>query len=222
MAWLILSVITAALADSVNPCAFSVLFLTIAFLFSLGKSRQEIIKIGLIYVLGIYLIYLAIGLGILQTLTVFGVPRIMSKIGAMILLFWGGLNLADLLIPNFPIKLRIPDFTKSNLAKLIHKASYSAVFLLGLLVGASEFPCTGGPYLMILGLLHDKATFINGLGYLVLYNLIFVSPLLIILFFGSDDKLHAKVEQWRKTNLKTFELVASIILILMGLVIFYV
>lgn len=211
---MILSVIAAALADSVNPCAFSVLFLTIAFLFNLGKPRREIIKIGLVYIFGIYIIYLAIGLGILQTLTIFGVPRIMSKVGAFILLFWGGLNLADLLIPNFPIKLKIPDFTKSSLAKLIHQASYPAALVLGFLVGASEFPCTGGPYLMILGLLHDKATFINGFIYLIIYNLIFVLPLMAILFLGSDNKLQIK--------LKKFELIGSIILILMGLLILYV
>src|SRR3989338_6909800 len=40
--WLLPLVAVAALIDSVNPCAFSVLLLTIAFLFSLGKLRGHI------------------------------------------------------------------------------------------------------------------------------------------------------------------------------------
>jgi len=62
---------TAALVDSVNPCAFSVLILTIAFLFTLGRDRLNIFKIGLLYIIGIFIVYILIGLGILQTLQIF-------------------------------------------------------------------------------------------------------------------------------------------------------
>lgn len=216
------TIITAALADSINPCAFSVLVLTITFLFSLGKSRSYVLKIGLVYILGIYLSYLAIGLGMLQVLSVLGVPRFMSKIGAIILLAWGGLNLADLFIPDFPIKLKIPDSLHAKIATLIHKAAAWPAFILGVLVGLSEFPCTGGPYLLILGMLHDQARFWQGFWYLILYNLIFVSPLVAILWFSSDPKLHDKVNAWRKSHGRQFEIISSIILVLMGLFILYV
>jgi len=220
--FLIPTVITAALADSINPCAFSVLILTVTFLFSLGKSRSYVLKIGLIYIFGIYLSYLAIGLGMLQVLAVLGVPRFMSKIGAVILLLWGGLNLADLFIPNFPIKLKIPDSLHAKIAILIHKAAVWPAFVLGVLVGLSEFPCTGGPYLLILGMLHDQAKFWQGFWYLILYNLIFVAPLMIILWCSSDPKLHDKVNAWRKNHGRQFEIISSIILVLMGILILYV
>lgn len=216
------TIITAALADSINPCAFSVLVLTVTFLFSLGKSRSYVLKIGLIYILGIFLAYLAIGLGMLQVLSILGVPRFMSKIGAGILIAWGGLNLADLFIPNFPIQLKIPDSLHAKIAILIHKAAAWPAFGLGVLVGLSEFPCTGGPYLLILGMLHDQARFWQGFWYLILYNLIFISPLVAILWSSSDSKLHDKVNAWRKSHGRQFEIISSIILVLMGLFILYV
>ncbi|MBI2037129.1 MAG: hypothetical protein HYT14_02100, partial [Candidatus Liptonbacteria bacterium] len=52
--WLLPLVIVAALLDSINPCAFSILLLTVAFLFSLGRARGEILAIGGIYLLGIF------------------------------------------------------------------------------------------------------------------------------------------------------------------------
>lgn len=219
---LIFPVSLAALADSINPCAISVLLLSVAFLIGLGKPRREVIKTGLVYILGIYLVYLGIGLGILRTLSIFGVPHIMAKFGAVILIIWGSLNLLEQLVPNFPIHLQIPGFIKPKLASLIHQASLPAAFILGILVGASEFPCTGGPYLLILGLLHDRSTFSSGLGYLLYYNVIFVAPLAVILFFSSDSRLHDRTKAWRKSHSKTMEIISSIILIIMGLAILYV
>src|SRR3989338_7590233 len=57
-----------ALIDSINPCAFSILLLTIAFLFSLGALRGNIIRIGIAYISGIFIAYLSIGLGMLSVL----------------------------------------------------------------------------------------------------------------------------------------------------------
>lgn len=215
-------VIVAALLDSINPCAFSILFLTITFLFSLGKSRKEVFKIGIIYIIGIYLVYLLIGLGVLQTLQIFNIPRFVSKFAAIFLIVWGSINLLGELIPGFPIKLKMPEAIHGRLALLIHKASIPAAFIMGLLVGATEFPCTGGPYLMILSLLHDHTKFWAGLGYLLVYNLIFVSPLVVILGLASDPGLHDKVKLWKKANSSQMEIVSSLVFIVMGIIVLLV
>src|SRR3989338_5438751 len=73
----------AALIDSINPCAFSVLLLTIAFLFSIGQARSGILKIGGAYILGIFAAYIMIGLGLLQALHLFNPPHFMAKIRAV-------------------------------------------------------------------------------------------------------------------------------------------
>jgi len=218
--WMLPLVIISSLIDSINPCAFSILFLTIAFLFNLGRNRREIFKIGGVYILGIFVVYLLIGLGILQTLHLFNTPHFMAKLGALLLIAWGSINLINQFFPAFPIKLKIPSIAHHYLAKLMHRATLPAAFGLGVVVGLCEFPCTGGPYLMILGLLHDKATYYSGTVYLLLYNLIFVSPLVVILALASQPQLHEKVKAWRKVNTGQMELIGSLILIGIGALIF--
>jgi cytochrome c biogenesis protein CcdA len=87
-------------------------------------------------------------------------------------------------------------------------------------VGLCEFPYTGGPYLMILGLLHDSATYISGFGYLILYNLIFVSPLVLILLLASNQALLSKVQEWQRSESKTMRFSLGIAMIILGLLIF--
>lgn len=218
--WLLPLVGIAALIDSVNPCAFGILLLTIAFLFSVGKMRSGILKIGGVYVLGLFTIYILIGLGILQVLHLFNTPHFMGKIGAGLLIGLGTINLINEFFPSFPIKLRVPQKVHHTMAKLMNKASLPMAFLLGALVGLCEFPCTGGPYLMILGLLHDQGTYLAGIGYLLLYNLIFILPLIIILLIASHNALLEKVQQWKKSETGHMRIWSGLAMIILGILIF--
>ncbi len=218
--WMLPLVGVAALIDSINPCAFGILLLTIAFLFSLQKTRASILKIGGVYILGLFTVYLLIGLGILQALHLFNTPHFMAKVGAALLVALGGINLINQFFPSFPIKLRIPQAAHNKMASLMNKASLPAVFLLGVLVGLCEFPCTGGPYLMVLGLLHDKATYLSGVSYLLFYNLIFILPLVIILLIASNDALLEKVNAWKKSETKHMRLWGGIAMVVLGLIMF--
>ena len=219
--WLFPLVAVSALIDSINPCAFSILLLTIAFLFNMGRARHQILQIGGVYILGIFLIYLAIGLGILHALHLFNTPHFMAKVGAAILILWGGINIINEFFPAFPIKPRIPRSAHRQMAQLMEKGSLPAAFMLGGLVGLCEFPCTGGPYLMVLGLLHDGATYLKGFGYLILYNLIFVSPLVVILLIASEKQLVEKVQGWRKRETKIMRLGAGFAMMMLGALIFF-
>jgi len=101
----------------------------------------------------------------------------------------------------------------------MNKASLPAVFLLGVLVGLCEFPCTGGPYLMVLGLLHDQRTYFSGVGYLLLYNIIFILPLIVILFIASDNALLQKVSAWKKSETKHMRFWGGIAMVVLGIII---
>ena len=218
--WLLPLVAVSALIDSINPCAFSILLLTIAFLFSIGKLRSGILKIGSVYILGIFLAYLLIGLGLLQTLHIFSTPHFMAKLGATLLIALGFINVINEFFPAFPIKLRIPHAAHRKMAELMEKASLPTAFLLGGLVGLCEFPCTGGPYLMVLGLLHDQATYLKGVGYLLLYNVIFILPLAVILLMASDRALLEKVRAWQQKENRLMRLGGGIAMIILGAIIF--
>ena len=213
---------TAALVDSVNPCAFSVLFLSITFLFGLGKSRRDIVKAGLVYIFGIFITYVLIGLGILKVLSLFNIPHLMSLIGASAIIAFGLVGLINEFFPNFPIKLKIPKFAYSNIAKLLEKATLPTALLLGFVVGLFEFPCTGGPYLFVLGLLHDQNNFLKGLVYLLFYNLIFVLPLIIILAISVNKKVLQVVDSVRRAETKQARIWLALIMILLGSLVFMI
>lgn len=219
--WIFPLVVIAALIDSINPCAFGILLLTVAFLLSLQKTRLGILKIGSAYILGLLAVYILIGLGIFQALHLFNTPHFMAKVGAALLIVLGGINLINEFFPSFPIKLRIPQAAHTKMATLMNKASLPAVFLLGGLVGLCEFPCTGGPYLMVLGLLHDQGTYLAGVGYLLLYNLIFILPLVIILLIASDRAVIEKVKTWKKLETHHMKLWGGIAMVILGLLIFF-
>jgi cytochrome c biogenesis protein CcdA len=213
----------AALLDSINPCAFSVLFLTIAFLLSLGHKRSKIISVGLAYIAGIYAIYITIGLiGIWALQKVNPVPGLMSKIGGIAIILFGIVGLINEFFPNFPIKLKMPEFSHKYLGKFIEKATFPAAIVLGFLVGIFEFPCTGGPYTFILGLLSDISNRSAGIMYLVYYNFIFVLPLLVILFIVTDQVVLEKLDKIRRMETKKGRLWVATAFIVLGLLIFLV
>jgi len=73
--WLLPLVLASSLLDSVHPCSFSILLITIAFLFGLQMTRKKILQIGGVYIAGIFASYLLIGLGLLKVLHLFNTPH---------------------------------------------------------------------------------------------------------------------------------------------------
>jgi len=218
--WLFLLVTAGALIDSFNLCAVTILLLTVGFLFSVGQFQSAIFKIGVAFILGIFLVYLLIGLGILHTLYLFNTPNFMAEIGALILIVFGIITLINEFFPAFPLKLKIPQAAHTKIAKLMVKASFPSAFMLGAFVGLCAFPCTGGPYLMVLGLLHDKVTYLKGFAYLIYYNLLFVLPLIIILLIASNKNLLEKIQAWREKEGKEIKFISGLTMIILGVIIF--
>lgn len=221
-AWLLPLVVFSALLDSVHPCSFSILLITIAFLFGIQVSRRKILQIGGIYIAGIFAAYFAIGIGLLKVLHIFNVPHFMGKLGAGMLIAFGILNLLGALFPKFPIKLKIPKAAHASMTKLMGVASMPAAFALGLLVGLCQFPCMGGPYLMVIGLLHDGGAYVSGFGYLLMYNLILIAPLAATLVVAANPTLIGKVQEWKTTQMKNVHLWAGIAMVIIGVLILYI
>jgi|SRR3989344_5033185 len=219
--WLLPLVSSSALIDSINPCAFSVLLLTIVVLVGLGKSRGQLLKFGMVYIAGLYIAYFLIGLGLLQALHIFNIPHFMGKLAALILIAIGVLSLVSAVFPSFPLIFKIPDVAHRKIAVLMEKGTLPAMFLLGALVGLCEFPCTGGPYLAILGLLHDTTTYLTGVGYLVLYNAIFVLPLLVILVLVARTGALEKLRVWQRSESKSVRIAAAFAMVALGIIIYF-
>lgn len=221
-AWLFPLVLVSSLLDSVHPCSFSILLITIAFLFGMQLTRKKILLIGGTYIVGIFAAYLLIGLGILKVLHLFNTPHFMGMLGAILLIVFGIINILNEFFPNFPIKLKIPAITHTAMGRLMERTSFLAAFGLGILVGICQFPCMGGPYLMVIGLLHDRVTYFKGFGYLVLYNTILILPLVAVLWVAADKTIVDKVQEWKRTNLKGVRFWSGLTMIMVGVLIFFI
>jgi len=174
-------VLTTGFLDGLNPCAFAVLLFFIAFLFTIQRTSGTVWLMGLIYIAAIYLAYFLIGLGLMQAVLFTNNHHLMAKIGSWLVIALGLINLKDYFFPQLPIHLRIPTIAHGTIQDWLKRATYPAAATGGFLVGLCTFPCSGGIYVAIVGLLAAKTTHLQGVGYLGLYNLAFVLPLLIIL-----------------------------------------
>ena len=174
-------VITTGFVDGLNPCAFAVLLFFIAFLFTIQRTAGTVWLMGLVYIAAIYLAYLLIGLGLMRAVMFVNNHHLMAKIGSWLVIGLGLINLKDYFFPQLPIHLRIPTIAHGTIQDWLKRATYPAAATGGFLVGLCTFPCSGGIYVAIVGLLAAQTTYLQGVGYLGIYNLAFVLPLFIIL-----------------------------------------
>jgi len=219
--WLLPLVTFSALLDSIHPCSFSILLITIAFLFAMQMTRKRILQVGITYVLGIFTAYLFIGLGLLKVLHLFNTPHFMGKLGAVLLIAFGLINIINHFFPRFPVKLSLPSSAHSAMSRLIDRATIPAVFALGLLVGICQFPCMGGPYLMVIGLLHDQVTYFSGVGYLFFYNVLLITPLLVVLWIAADKALVEKAQKWQQQERSLVKIIGGIAMVALGILIYF-
>ncbi|MFA5830914.1 MAG: hypothetical protein WC878_03745, partial [Candidatus Paceibacterota bacterium] len=61
-----------------------------------------------------------------------------------------------------------------------------------------------------------------GFGYLLLYNLILIVPLIAVLWVSADKILLQKMEEWKRTNTRGVRIWAGIAMIIIGILIFYI
>lgn len=218
--WIPLIIVT-GLLDGINPCAFGVLLFFIAFLYTVRSTRARLWKVGAVYILMIYLAYLLIGFGILKAIAISGAPHLIGKIGAIAIIILGLINIKDYFWYGKWFSLSIPSPTKKYIVKWTHKATIPSAIILGFLVGLCTFPCSGGIYVAILALLSVQTTYFEGLAYLLLYNLFFVIPLIVILILASSRKVVLKMQRWDITHKKQMKLISGIAMILLAIILWF-
>ncbi|MBI4307318.1 MAG: cytochrome c biogenesis protein CcdA [Chloroflexi bacterium] len=212
-------VLTSGLLDGINPCAFAVMGFLVAFLFALGQARAHVLQVGTAYIVGMYLTYFAIGLGVLTALASLGLPHIVAKVGAGLVIALGLVQLKDVVFPRLPFHLRMPAMAWEKTKSLMYSVSLPSALALGGLVGLCTLPCSGGIYLAVLSLLGSQATYLQGVGYLALYNLMFVAPLVAILLAVGNRPVARGLAAWERRNTRTVHLVAGLAMVALGVVI---
>jgi cytochrome c biogenesis protein CcdA len=193
----IFPVIAAGLLDGINPCAFTTLIFLLASLALAGRGRREVLVIGALFSLAVFLTYLGIGLGFFAALRAASAVALVSLLLrwalVLVLFVFAGLSIYDyaLIRGGRPTEmlLQLPSALKKRIHASIRTRVRTAALVgsslvLGFLVSVFEFACTGQVYLPTLAYLVRVRRQLDAVGLLVLYNLCFIVPLLLV-FGGS-------------------------------------
>lgn len=209
----------AAVVDSINPCAFGVLIFLLSYLLKTSKSKAKLLINGLAYILAVFLTYLIAGLILMPIIGslgqfsvwfygVLGIVIILAGIIEIKDFFWYGKGFSLELLPGASNRVKM--YTNK-----ITDSIWSA-FGLGIFVALVELPCTGAVYLAILSAMSLSGYNAANSVFLVIYNFIFVLPLIIILFMFWGGLSAKRIETWRKKHRGTMRLAIGVVLILLG------
>lgn len=211
------TVVATAAIDSINPCAIGVLILMISVMLAGKQSTKRMLLLGSLYITSVLTVYLLAGVGLtyyFSTLPLALAEYISIAVGVLIILA-GLVEIKDFFWYGRWFSLIIPRAFAKKIHNYASKTTIFGVIFLGAFVSAVELPCTGAPYLAIITLLSqnfDTAAFML----LVLYNIVFVSPLIIILLLvASGVKLH-EIKKWKQANRPFMRLLIGLLLVGLG------
>ncbi|RLE30556.1 hypothetical protein DRJ58_02700 [Candidatus Acetothermia bacterium] len=212
------ALIVAAAADSVNPCTFAVLILLLGTLLVAGR-RGKVLWVGLSFVAAIYISYFLMGLGIFTAIQSAGVQRPFVLAVSSLAILLGLWNMKDYFAYGKWFTIEVPQRWRPVVKRLTSSAvTIPGAFVVGVLDSFFLLPCSSGPYFAILALLHGVGVSrLLGVLYLLLYNFIFVIPLLLItLGIHLGFTTTARAERWRSARLGTLHFVAGLVMFLLG------
>ncbi len=209
--------IGAALVDAINPCAFAVLLILMTTILSTGKKKKAL-SAGLFFSAAIFISYFLMGLGLYSVIATHKISSWFSIFIGVFAIIIGLFNIKDYFWYGKGFLMEVPLSWRPKLQSLIKSiTSPIGAFFIGFLVSLFLLPCTSGPYLVVIGMLGVKETFIKAFWLLVLYNLIFVVPMVLITFATYCGMNVEKAENERKSHLRLLHLIAGIIMLIMGI-----
>jgi cytochrome c biogenesis protein CcdA len=224
------TVIGAGLLDGINPCAFATMIFLISYLSVRKRQGRELLATGAAFTLGVFLAYLGVGFGLLKFLTSLPILNAVGKwiYGVTLLLClalaWGSLNdfrkaragrLEDM-------SLKLPERLRGWIRYLIREGSrvrnyVFASLLLGFVVSMVELACTGQVYLptiiFVLGLPQWRA---RAAVALVVYNLMFVTPLIAVFLLSYCGTTSQQLTRWMTRHAASVKLGTAILFLLMA------
>lgn len=216
------AIIGAGLADGINPCAFAVIVFFVSFLAAYKYTKKEIIIVGTAYCASVFLAYLLMGLGAFHALYAMKGFRYVTwavqwgTIGLCVIFL--ALSAYDFIIYQRTKKsekmlLQLPKSYKEYIHKVMrfflkdkHSSMWRlllAAFAVGFVVSGVEAVCTGQVYLptCVVILKEAGSQSWKAAEYLIMYNLMFVLPLVLVFVLTLCGKESAAFNNWLKNHL---------------------
>jgi len=220
----IAKILSLAVVDSINPCAIAVLTLMLIAIMTYSPERKRnVLLAGISFITSVYIIYMFYGLviirffQIIQALT--SVRLLLYKVLGMAAIILGVLNMKDFLrykpggiLTEMPLSLR------PKVKKIISGVtSPRGAFAVGAFVSVFLLPCTIGPYIIAGGIL-SAIELLKTIPWLLIYNIIFVFPMVCITFLVyAGISTVENVSEWKEKNIKKLHLIAGFIMFSLGI-----
>lgn len=225
MSMTLVRIISLGAVDAVNPCALAVLSLMLISIITYNpKKRKNILLAGMAFTISVFIMYFFYGLilvrffKVVQALTT--ARLLLYKILGGIAIVLGILQIKDF-VKYTPgtIGTEMPKFLRPKVKKIIKGiTSPAGAFGVGAFVTLFLLPCTIGPYIIAAGSLSSLGEILQTIPYLLLYNLIFVLPMIAITGIVYAGITTVKnVSEWKDKNIRRLHLIAGIVILLLGI-----
>ena len=221
-----LAIMSAGFVDGLNPCAFTTIVLFVSLLARFGKSRRETITVGVCFTLAGFVTYFLLGVGLLKAIQVFSVTSGVAKgityaIAGLAIVF-GGYSVYDYIVwrrnrSGAEMKLKLPRAVHQRIhavmkAGLSARSLVAAALVTGVCVSVLESICTGQVYLPTIAfVLRDPSLRLHALGYLVLYNAMFILPLVVIFVLACFGLQSATLARFAQRHTGTVKLLLAVV-----------
>ncbi|MFC1617900.1 GAP family protein [Patescibacteria group bacterium] len=219
------TVIGVGLADGINPCAIGMLVFLMGYLIVFAKKLKQVRGVGIVYIATVFATYFAIGLFFYQILVTFSqspeyatVSSLITLTLGVILIAAGVINIKDFFWKGEGFSLEIPQRVRPLLQSWVVKATLPATMILAILVTVFEMPCSLPLYAGMLDILaRSGLERFDMVGYIALYNLMFVVPLIVIFILVYSGKRISMIKEWEHQAKWWMKLAMGIILIGFGI-----
>ncbi|OGV38190.1 MAG: hypothetical protein A2X48_06575 [Lentisphaerae bacterium GWF2_49_21] len=184
----------AGLLDGINPCAFATIIFLLAYLQLTKRSPSQIAQVGISFIIGVFIAYFCLGLGLVEIVRNLEVLRSLGKflnwslaafaLVIMVLSIRDGILCLQGRLKD--ISLQLPGFLKAGIHAVIRKgARHShfvvAAFVVGVVISFLELACTGQVYApTILYMIQESGYSGKTVVFMAIYNVAFIIPLVII------------------------------------------
>lgn len=209
------AMLLAGLVDGINPCAFATIVFFITLLGVSGMTGRRLLPVGTGYALAVFGTYLLMGLGAFQAIHTLqgwtGLAEILRWTMLAVLVLLALLSFRDALKFKYSgratdVALQLPDRLKRRIhdtmrSRLNPASLFWSAAGIGVIVTLIETVCTGQVYLPTLVLLSRYTeTRVRAIPLLLLYNLMFILPLLAVILAAFLGTRNQRLLDWSRQN----------------------
>lgn len=225
------AVVLAGLVDGINPCAFTTIIFLLSMLAYLGKSRRQLAVVGIGFTSAVFVTYLLLGFGLLGAIKIFsvshGIPKALAYGVAALTFVLAGWSLVDFVryVRSRDVKkitLGLPESIKLRIHNVIRvglstRGLVVGSVTVGFLVALLESLCTGQVYLpTIVFVTRAPGLRAAATGCLVLYNIMFILPLIVILIIAYFGVRSERLGDFLRRHLAAFKLALAVLFAALG------